>query len=200
MHNFAYHRAASLDEAASLLAKSDEASLLAGGQTLIPTLKPRLLAPSDIIDISAIKDLRFIRQEGDRLIIGAATPYAEIAASDVVKAFCPALALLAGEIGDAAVRHRGTIGGSVANNDPAADLPAACLALNAEIITQKHSFKADDFFTGLLKLASRKMKSSKKSPSQRPSAPLMSNFRSPLRAMRSSACSLLSSMAKPASP
>ncbi len=149
MHNFAYHRATTIDEAASLLGKSEEARLLAGGQTLIPTLKQRLLAPSDVIDISAIEDLRFIRQADDRLIIGAATPYAEITASDIVKNFCPALAFLAGEIGDPAVRHRGTIGGSIANNDPAADLPAACIALNADIITQKNTFKAEDFFTGL---------------------------------------------------
>ncbi len=149
MHNFNYHRATTIDEAAALLAKSQEGSLIAGGQTLIPTLKQRLFAPSDLIDISTISDLRFIRQEGGQLVIGAATSHAEVAASDDVKNFCGALAFLASEIGDPAVRHRGTIGGSVANNDPAADLPAACLALNAEITTQKRAIKAENFFTGL---------------------------------------------------
>ena len=149
MHNFTYHRAATIDEAAALLAKASDGNLLAGGQTIIPTLKQRLLAPSDLIDISLIKDLRFIKVSGDKLTIGAATTHAEVAASKEVKNFCAALASLAGDIGDPAVRHRGTIGGSIANNDPAADYPAACVALNAEIITQKRAIKADDFFTDL---------------------------------------------------
>lgn len=153
MYAFEYLRAASLDEAAKLLAAHPEAKLLAGGQTFIPTLKARLAQPSHVIDIGRIKDLAGIKVEGATVTIGAMTRHAEVAASAAVRKAIPALAALAFEIGDQQVRNRGTIGGSVANNDPAADYPAAVLALNATIVTNKRSIAADDFFQGMFATA-----------------------------------------------
>ncbi len=149
MYAFDYHRAKSIAEAAEQLTANDENKILAGGQTLIPTLKQRLAMPATLIDIGSIAELHFIRAEGDAIIIGAATPHAEVAAATDVKKHNPALAHLAGEIGDPAVRHRGTIGGSLANNDPAADYPAAALALDAKIQTNKRLIEADVFFKGM---------------------------------------------------
>ena len=152
MYQFNYVRAANLDDAVKALA-SGEAKALAGGQTLLPTLKQRLAQPSAVIDLAAIGELKGIRRDGANLVIGAMTRHAEVAASAEVKAAIPALAKLAGGIGDPAVRHAGTIGGSVANNDPAADYPAAVLALNATIVTNKRQIPADQFFTGLFSTA-----------------------------------------------
>src|SRR5205085_8787523 len=135
MYETTYHLAANLADAASHFAAATEARYLAGGQTLIPTMKQRLAAPSDLIDISRLAELKGIAASGDVVTIGAATTHAEVERSDAVRRAIPALAILAGLIGDPAVRHRGTLGGSLANNDPAADYPAAALALGATIHT-----------------------------------------------------------------
>ena len=152
MYEFEYRRPTSLDDAAKLLANED-AKLVAGGMTLIPTLKLRLAKPSDLVDLAAIPALRGISDAGDALVIGAMTRHVEVNRSDVVKRAIPALAAMAGMIGDPAVRNRGTIGGSIANNDPAADYPAAIVALNATVRTTKREIAADDFFTGLFETA-----------------------------------------------
>src|SRR5262245_6189726 len=131
MYPTTYRLAASLKEAAALFADASEARYLAGGQTLIPTMKQRLAAPSDLIDISRLAELKGISASGEMVTIGAATTHAEVERADAVRRAIPALAALAGLIGDPAVRHRGTLGGSLANNDPAADYPAAALGLNA---------------------------------------------------------------------
>ncbi len=152
MYDFAYHRPSSVADAVKLLADS-EAKALAGGQTLIPTLKQRLAQPSQLVDLGGIAELKGIKLAGKTLTIGAGTIHADVASSaDVAKAI-PALAHLAGDIGDAQVRNRGTIGGSIANADPAADYPAAVLALDATIKTNKRDIKADDFFKGLFQTA-----------------------------------------------
>ncbi len=152
MYEFQYHRATSLDDAASRLA-DEEAKLVAGGMTLIPTLKLRLAKPTELIDLAAIPSLKGITEEGDAVVIGAMTRHADVNRSDVVKRAIPALATLAGHIGDPAVRNRGTIGGSIANNDPAADYPAAVVGLNATVRTNKREIAADQFFTGLFETA-----------------------------------------------
>ena len=149
MYEFEFIRPTSVDAAANALGGDVEATLLAGGQTLLPTLKQRLAQPSSLIDLSAIDELNAIRQDGNTLVIGAMTTHAQVAGSSEVAAKIPALAKLAGGIGDPQVRHRGTIGGSLANNDPAADYPSAVLALNATIKTNKRTIGADDYFKGL---------------------------------------------------
>ena len=153
MYSTTYHRAASVDEAAALFAKGKDAKFLAGGHTLLPVMKQRLAAPSDVIDIARIKDLIGIEVSGDTVTIKAATPHYSVASSDAAAKAIPALAHLASVIGDPAVRHRGTIGGSLANNDPAADYPSAVLALGATIITNKRSIGAEDYFKGLFTTA-----------------------------------------------
>jgi aerobic carbon-monoxide dehydrogenase medium subunit len=153
MYNFTYHKPTSIADALKLLGSSEDAKIVSGGMTLIPTLKQRLARPSDLIDLNAIPDLAFIRRDGNTVVIGAMTRHADVAASDVVKSAIPGLAYLAGVIGDAQVRHRGTIGGSIANNDPAADYPGAVLGLNATITTNERTIAADDFFTGLFETA-----------------------------------------------
>ena len=153
MHNFTYHRPNDLDAAVALLREADEAKLLAGGMTLLPTMKQRLAAPSDLIDLSAIAALKGITVENNEVVIGAMTCHADVAASPEVAKAIPALAVLARGIGDPAVRHCGTIGGSVANADPAADYPAGLLALDATVETSKRRIAADDFFTGLFETA-----------------------------------------------
>ena len=150
---FQYRRAASVKEAEDMFSHSPDARYLAGGQTLIPTMKQRLAAPADLIDIARIGDLSFIRREASALVIGAASPHATVAASAEVESAIPALAVLAGEIGDPAVRHKGTIGGSIANNDPAADYPAAVLGLGASVKTTRRTIPADAFFKGLFETA-----------------------------------------------
>lgn len=153
MYQTTYHRASSVDEAASLFAKGREAQFIAGGQTLLPVMKQRLASPSDVIDLGKIKELIGVEASGDTLTIKAATPHYDVATSDAAKKAIPALAYLASLIGDPAVRYRGTIGGSIANNDPAADYPAALLALGATAKTNKRSISAEDFFKGLFTTA-----------------------------------------------
>ena len=153
MYPFNYHQPKSAEEAAHILAANPEAKILAGGQTLLPTMKQRLAGPSDLVDLGAVGDLAAISEKGGTLRIGAMTPHAEVAKSPVVAKAIPALAALAGGIGDPHVRSVGTIGGSVANNDPAADYPAACIALGATIHTTNRDIAADDFFTGLFQTA-----------------------------------------------
>jgi carbon-monoxide dehydrogenase medium subunit len=148
MYSVTYHRAASLAEAAKL-AKKEEAKFLSGGMTLIPAMKTRLAAPSDLVDLMHISELKGITVSGKSVTIGAATTHAEVASNAKLKAVCPAICHLAAHIGDPHVRHRGTIGGSIANNDPAADYPAAMLALKATIVTNKREITADKFFKGL---------------------------------------------------
>jgi len=153
MHAFEYHRPQSVADAARLLAANKEAKLLAGGHTLLPTMKLRLAAPKAIVDLSRVAELKGIDKKGNALVIGAMATHAEVADSSVVRSAIPGLAAVAGVIGDPHVRNRGTIGGSVANNDPAADYPAALLALGATIATNKREIKADDFFKGLFATA-----------------------------------------------
>jgi aerobic carbon-monoxide dehydrogenase medium subunit len=153
MHDFGYHRPVNLDEAGKALAASSDSKILAGGMTLLPTLKQRLASPSDLIDLSGIPELKGIKADGAGITIGAMTTHAEVARSAEVKKAIPALASLAEGIGDAQVRNRGTIGGSISNNDPAADYPAAVLALGATVQTNKRKIKADDFFTGMFETA-----------------------------------------------
>jgi aerobic carbon-monoxide dehydrogenase medium subunit len=153
MYDFAYHRPSSVRQAVNLLAKVQDAKLLAGGQTLIPTMKQRLASPTNLIDLSLIPELAGIELKGRSLDIGAMTRHADVANSAVVQANLPALGALAGKIGDPHVRHLGTIGGSVANNDPNADYPAAVLGTGATIITNKRKIAADAFFTGLFETA-----------------------------------------------
>jgi len=148
-----YHRASSADEAAALMGKSDNAKFLAGGQTLLPTMKQRLADPSDLIDLRHIEAMKGITIDGNQVTIGAATTHAEVAASAELRKICPAICDLAGHIGDPAVRHMGTIGGSIANNDPAADYPSAMMALNAQIMTNKRTIDTDDFFVGMFETA-----------------------------------------------
>jgi carbon-monoxide dehydrogenase medium subunit len=153
MHQTTYHRPSSIDEAAALFAKGSDAKYLAGGHTLLPVMKQRLASPSDVIDLARIKDLVGIESSGDTLTIKAATTYFAILSSADVKKAIPALVSLTTVLGDPAVRYRGTIGGSIANNDPAADYPAAVLALGATVKTNKRSIAADQFFQGLFSTA-----------------------------------------------
>jgi aerobic carbon-monoxide dehydrogenase medium subunit len=153
MYEFTYHKPASLDEIANFLGANEEAKLVAGGMTLIPTLKLRLAKPSDLIDLAAIPSLRGITDAGDAIVIGAMTRHAEVNRSPVVKQGIRALAAMAGMIGDPAVRNRGTIGGSISNNDPAADYPAALVALGATVHTTKRGIPAETFFTGMFETA-----------------------------------------------
>ena len=153
MYDLAYHRAASIADAAKLLAESGDARLLAGGQTLLPSLKLRLAKYDALIDLKGASGLDRIERSGDTIVIGALARHAEVAASPLVQAGLPAVAALAGNIGDAQVRNRGTIGGSIANNDPAADYPAALLGLNAIVVTSQRRIAAADFFIGLFETA-----------------------------------------------
>jgi carbon-monoxide dehydrogenase medium subunit len=154
MYAFEYHRPSTVAEAVSLLQGATDGRFLAGGHTLLPTLRQRLASPSDLIDLGGIKELKGILiDRGSQLRIGAMTPHAEVAASADVRGWIPALAYLAEHIGDAQVRNRGTIGGSIANNDPAADYPAVIVGLNATVHTNQRTIAADDFFTGMFDTA-----------------------------------------------
>ncbi|TVR06099.1 MAG: xanthine dehydrogenase family protein subunit M [Salinarimonadaceae bacterium] len=153
MYAFDYHRPTSLRQAAAMLQKTEDAMIVAGGHTLLPTMKQRLAQPSALIDLGGLSELRGIEKKGRAVVIGAMATHADVAASDVVREAIPALAELAVTIGDPAVRHRGTIGGSVANNDPAADYPAACLGLGATIITNRRKIVAEEFFQGMFDTA-----------------------------------------------
>lgn len=152
MYSVNYHRATSVADAAKLL-KTGDARPLSGGMTLIPAMKTRLAAPSDLVDLAHIAELKGVKVSGKTVTIGAGTTHFEVANDDKLKKACPALSHLASLIGDPAVRHKGTIGGSIANNDPAADYPAAMLALGATIVTNKREIAADKFFKGLFETA-----------------------------------------------
>src|SRR5215210_7116421 len=155
---FDYLTPATLDEAVALLAQhQDEAKILAGGHSLIPAMKLRLATPQVLIDIGRIKDLSYIREEGDQIRIGAMTTHYQIESSDHLREACPMLPEAAAQIGDVQVRNKGTIGGSVAHSDPAADWPAVAIALNAEMVAVsaggERVIKADDFFVDMLTTA-----------------------------------------------
>ena len=161
MYETNFHKASTAQDAAALLAKSDDGKILAGGQTLIPTMKQRLAAPAYLVDLSRAEALRGVTitkrkkmgimkaDGGETITIGAMTTHAEVAGNTELAQVCPVICGLAGNIGDPAVRHRGTIGGSVANNDPAADYPAALLALGATIHTNSRDVAAEDYFKGM---------------------------------------------------
>ena len=150
---FHFSRPTTLEEAEKIFKASADAKYLSGGMTLIPTMKLRLAAPQDVIDLEKIPGMAFTRREGDTLVVGARTRHIDVADSDVEKAAIPALSFLASHIGDPAVRNRGTMGGSVANNDPSADYPSSVLALGATITTTRRTIAADEFFTGMFSTA-----------------------------------------------
>ncbi len=153
MYRFEYQKAESVEDAAARRGAAEDATYMAGGMTLIPTLKQRLASHSDLIDLAGIDGLAGVSVDGDTVTIGAMTTHADVAASADVQSAIPALANLAGIIGDPAVRNRGTIGGSLANSDPAADYPAAVLGLGATIVTDKREIAADDYFLDLFETA-----------------------------------------------
>ena len=153
MYEFNYHRPGTLEAAAAALAAAEDGQVLAGGQTLIPTLKQRLASPSDVVDLGSIAGLDGVRREGDAIVVGAMTRHSDVASSPEVQSAIPALASLADGIGDPQVRNCGTIGGSIANADPAADYPAAVVGLGATVRTDRRSIAGDDFFTGLFETA-----------------------------------------------
>jgi len=153
MHDFNYHRPGSLNDAAAQLAGASEGKLLAGGMTLIPTIKQRLASPSDLVDLGGLSELAGIKEEGGSIVIGAMTTHATVAGNATVQSKIPALAALAEGIGDPQVRNKGTIGGSIANSDPAADYPAGVVGLGATVQTSKREISADDFFTGMFETA-----------------------------------------------
>ena len=153
MHAFEYHRPSSTKEALGLASKKTEGRFLAGGQSLVQAMKLRLSSPTDLIDLGTIKELAFVKASGSAVEIGAMTRHADVAGSKDVQKAIPALAMLAGIIGDRQVRHMGTLGGSLANSDPAADYPAAVLGLGATITTNKRKIEADKYFKGLFETA-----------------------------------------------
>ena len=153
MYETKYQRAASVSEAAEMMAAAENAKFLAGGHTLIPTMKQRLAAPDTLIDLRHVEEMKGISVDGRSVRIGAATPHAEVAASAELAAVCPGITSMAAHIGDPHVRNMGTIGGSIANNDPAADYPSAMLALDATIHTNKREIAAGDFFAGMFETA-----------------------------------------------
>lgn len=153
MYTFKFHKPSSLDDAAKLFSGSDDARYLSGGHTLLPSMKLRLAGPADLVDLSGIAALKGIKVEGDTVTIGAGTRHNDVALSAYVRKAIPALADLAGGIGDFQVRNRGTIGGSIANADPSADYPAAVVGLGATVHTNKRKIAADDFFKSLFETA-----------------------------------------------
>ena len=153
MYAFEHHRPASVEEALALRANASDGTYLAGGMTLIPTLKQRLASPSDLIDLSSVPDLTGIEIHPSRVVIGAMTRHADVAGSAALGQAIPALAYLAAQIGDAQVRNRGTLGGSVANSDPSADYPAAVIGLGATIHTDRRTIGSDDYFRDLFETA-----------------------------------------------
>lgn len=153
MYQTNYHRPKSLADAAKLFAGAEEPAYIAGGHTLLPAMKARLAAPKNLIDLRHVPELKGIQVSGDAVTVGGASTHFEVANNADVKKAIPSLAALAGSIGDPAVRHLGTIGGSVANNDPAADYPVAVMALAATVHTDKRQIAADDYFAGLYSTA-----------------------------------------------
>lgn len=155
---FEYRRAGSLDEALGWLAEDpDDTKLLAGGHSLLPLMKLRLATPAVLVDVGRVEGLSYVRDEGDHVAIGALTRHRDLEISDVARERVPLLAHVAGQVGDPQVRHRGTIGGSIAHGDPASDLPAAVLALGGTLVAQgpggTREIAADDFFVGFLETA-----------------------------------------------
>ncbi len=153
MQDFAFHRPGSLAAVLGTLRDTPDAKLLGGGQSLVPLLKMGLAQPPAVVSLKGVAELTGIRRDGDTLVVGAASTHAEVASSDVVRAAIPALGHLAGHIGDPQVRNRGTLGGSIAHADPAADYPAALLALDAVVVTDRRQIAAGDFFTGVFQTA-----------------------------------------------
>jgi carbon-monoxide dehydrogenase medium subunit len=153
MYNFTFHRPTTVRQAAGLLSRNPEAKLLAGGHSLLPVMKQRLAQPSALVDLSQVEGLSGVELKGRSVVIGAMSRHADVAKSDVLREAVPALASVPGSVGDPQVRNRGTIGGSIANNDPNADYPAALLGLGATVITNKRRIAADDFFTGMFSTA-----------------------------------------------
>jgi carbon-monoxide dehydrogenase medium subunit len=153
MYDFEYHRPRSVDDVKATLARREDYKLLAGGMSLLPTLKLRLARYAGLVDLGALDRLKGIRREGSELVIGAMTTHAEVADSSEVARALPALAALAGGIGDPLVRNRGTLGGSIANADPAADYPAGVLGLGASVVTTQRAIPSDKFFTGMFETA-----------------------------------------------
>ncbi|RVT90670.1 xanthine dehydrogenase family protein subunit M [Rhodovarius crocodyli] len=153
MYDFDYHKPTTVADAVALLAADPDAKAVSGGHTLIPALKHRLNKPTSLVDLSGIAEMKGIKQVGNAIVIGAFTRHVEVATSALVKSTIPALAYLASHIGDNQVRNRGTIGGSVSNNDPAADYPSAVLGLGATIHTSSRKIPADEFFLGMFTTA-----------------------------------------------
>jgi len=153
MPSFEYHRPSSINDAVAALSSGEDATVVAGGMTLLPTIKQRLAAPSDLVDLGGLAEMKGVSEEGGAVVIGAMTTHAEVAADPTVNAKIPALARLAGNIGDPQVRNRGTLGGSIANNDPAACYPAGLMAMGATIHTNKRSIPVDEYFTGMFETA-----------------------------------------------
>ncbi len=153
MYEFNYHRPKTLDEAAAIAKGAEDGKVLAGGMTIIPSMKLRLASPSDLVDLADVDGLKGITLGDGTVTIGAMTRHHDVQNSPDVQKAIPALAALAGGIGDPSVRHRGTMGGSVANSDPAADYPAAVVGLNATVVTDSRKITADDFFTDLFETA-----------------------------------------------
>lgn len=149
MENFTFHRPGTLAEAQDAIRGTDDGKFLAGGQSLLPIMKLDMAAPSDVVSLTRLDELRGIQRDGDSLVIGAAMTHAEVESSGEVRDAIPALADLAGGIGDPQVRNRGTLGGSVAHSDPAADYPAALVALGATVVTDRREIAAEDFFVGM---------------------------------------------------
>ncbi|MGO9198254.1 MAG: FAD binding domain-containing protein [Acidimicrobiales bacterium] len=151
---FEYRRASSVDEAIALLSTGGEAKLLAGGHSLLPLMKMRMSAPSLLVDIAGIRELSYVHEAGDHVAVGALTRHADLDRNEVLRREAPLLAHVAGQVGDPQVRHRGTIGGSIAHGDPASDLPAACLALDASFVVAgpqgERKIPASEFFRGFL--------------------------------------------------
>ncbi len=179
MYEFEYKKPTSLAEAAQLIGGDGDAKLMAGGQTFIPTLKQRLAQPTSVIDLGAIGEMKGIKEEAGGLTIGAMTTHGQVAKSDVVEKVIPSLAHLAQHIGDPQVRNLGTLGGSIANNDPAADYPGALLALKATIRTTKREIAADDFITGMFETALEDDEIIKEVHFQKPDAGSYQKFRNP---------------------
>jgi carbon-monoxide dehydrogenase medium subunit len=153
MYAFTFHRPTTIRQAVNLLSKNEDAKLLAGGHSLIPVMKQRLAGPPVLVDLSKVEGMTGVELTSRAIIIGAMTRHADVANSPIVQEALPALASVPGSIGDPHVRHMGTIGGSIANNDPNADYPAVCLGLGATIITSKRRIPADEFFQGMFTTA-----------------------------------------------
>ena len=149
MYKFNYIKVETIEEASSALSNNPEAKILAGGMTLIPTMKQRLASPEQLIDIRQINELKFIKSDSNNVVIGSVSNHYDVSSSDIVRENLPSLSKLAEGIGDPHVRNMGTIGGSITNNDPTADYPAACLGLGATIKTNKREISADEFFVDL---------------------------------------------------